>query len=94
MADEEITEVSEKARESGNKSVGITTAIVAVLLAVTTMLGHRSHTESVFLQTEANDQWAYYQAKNVRSHMYAAERAEGKFRGHPEEGSGDRERSQ
>lgn len=69
----EIKELSEKAKESHEKVVGLTTAIFAVLLAVTTMLGHRSHTESVFLQTKANDQWAYYQAKNIRHHMYAAD---------------------
>jgi hypothetical protein len=46
---------------------------VAVLLAVSTMLGHRTHTESVLLQTRATDQWAYYQAKNIRAHMYEAD---------------------
>jgi len=48
-------------------------AIIAVLLAMATMLGHRTHTEEVLIQTQANDQWAYYQAKNIRSHMYAAD---------------------
>lgn len=73
MEPSEISELSEQAKESHQKAVGLTTAIVAVLLAITTMLGHRSHTESVFLQTKANDQWAYYQAKNIRSHMYVAD---------------------
>jgi len=72
MEASEIKELSEKAKESNEKGVGLTTAIIAVLLAITTMLGHRTHTESVFLQSKANDQWAYYQAKNVRSHMYEA----------------------
>lgn len=48
-------------------------AIIAVLLAMATMLGHRTHTEEVLLQTRANDQWAYYQAKDTRSHIYAAD---------------------
>ena len=73
MEPTEISELSEKAKESNEKGVGLTTAIMAVCLAITTMLGHRSHTESVFLQTKANDQWAYYQAKNIRSHMYGAD---------------------
>lgn len=72
MEPEEIEELSEKARESGEKTIGLTTAIVAVLLALATMLGHRTHTEEVLIQTRANDQWAYYQAKNIRSHMYEA----------------------
>jgi hypothetical protein len=31
------------------------------------------HTEEVVLQTRVNDQWAYYQAKNIRRHMYDAD---------------------
>ena len=72
MEPSEISEVSEKARESNQKAIGLTMAIVAVLLAIATMLGHRTHTEEVLIQTKANDQWAYYQAKNIRSHMYEA----------------------
>lgn len=72
MESDELKELSEQARESGQKAVGLTTAIVAVLLAVATMLGHRSHTEEVLIQTRANDQWAYYQAKSIRAHMYEA----------------------
>jgi hypothetical protein len=68
----EIKELSEKAKDSGEKAIGLTMAIVAVLLAFATMLGHRTHTEEVLVQTKANDQWAYYQAKNIRSHMYEA----------------------
>ena len=47
-------------------------AVVAVLLAVSTMLGHRTHTESILLQSRASDQWAFYQAKTIRAHMYEA----------------------
>ena len=46
-------------------------AIVAVLLALATMLGHRAHTEEGVIQTRAADQWAYYQAKNTRASMHA-----------------------
>lgn len=72
MEPEEIKELSEKAKEAGQKTIGLTMAIIAVLLAVATMLGHRTHTEEVLIQTKANDQWAFYQAKNIRSHMYEA----------------------
>jgi hypothetical protein len=33
-------------------------------------LGHRAHTEELLLQNKATDQWAYYQAKNIRRHTY------------------------
>jgi len=31
-------------------------------------LGHRAATEAVLNQSKASDQWAYYQAKNIRGH--------------------------
>ena len=72
MESEEIEELSE-AKKSGEKEIGLTMAIVAVLLAFATTMGHRTHTEEVLIQTKANDQWAYHQAKNIRSHMYEAD---------------------
>ena len=41
-------------------------AILAVLVATVTLLGHRAHTEEILLQTRATDQWSYYHAKNMR----------------------------
>ena len=73
MEEQELSEAVEKARRPEEKRVGLTMAIVAVLLAVATMAGHRMHTEEVVLQTRAADQWAYYQAKNTRGQMYAAD---------------------
>jgi Domain of unknown function (DUF4337) len=46
--------------------VSITISILAVLVAAVTLLGHRAHTEELLLQARASDQWAYYQAKNIR----------------------------
>ena len=48
--------------------VSITISIMAVLVAGATLLGHRAHTEELLLQSQATDQWAYYQAKNGRYH--------------------------
>ena len=70
MEEQELSEAAEEARRPEEKRVGLTMAIVAVLLAIATMAGHRLHTEEVVLQTRAADQWAYYQAKNTRSQMY------------------------
>src|SRR5258706_65317 len=33
-----------------------------------TLLGHRAHTEELLRQSQATDQWSYYQAKNIRFH--------------------------
>ncbi|MGA8763778.1 MAG: DUF4337 domain-containing protein, partial [Candidatus Sulfotelmatobacter sp.] len=48
--------------------VSLTMAVLAVLVAVVSLLGHRAHTEEVILQAKSSDQWAYYQAKNIREH--------------------------
>jgi len=73
MEPDEISEVAEKAGESGERVIGLSMAIFAVLLAVATMLSHRSHTEEMLLQTRATDQWNFFQAKNIRAHVYEAD---------------------
>jgi len=45
-------------------------AIVAVLLAMATLLGHRAHTEEGLLQGKIVDEWNFYQAKHSRAHEY------------------------
>ncbi len=52
--------------------VTVTIAIIAVLGAIVTLLGHRAHTGELLLQAKASDQWNYYQAKNIRLHEMEA----------------------
>jgi len=47
----------------------LTMAILAVLVAIASLLGHRAHTEEILLQNKATDQWGFYQAKNIRLHV-------------------------
>ncbi|MBZ5525406.1 MAG: DUF4337 domain-containing protein [Acidobacteriia bacterium] len=70
MEPQEIQEHTEHAQHAGEKGIGLTMAVVAVLLAVATLLSHRSHTEEVLLQGKINDQWGFYQAKHTRAHTY------------------------
>ena len=69
---EELTELhehAEHAREHPDLApVTLTMAVVAVLVAAVSLLGHRTHTEEIILQNKVTDQWAYYQAKNIRRH--------------------------
>ena len=69
---EKLHEAAHEARSREDKRIGLTMAVVAVLLAISTMLGHRTHTETILLQNRATDRWAFYQAKNIRAHMYEA----------------------
>lgn len=50
------------------KKVGVLAAIIAVFLAGVTIQSHRSHTAAVIHRTDANDKWAFYQAKSIRRH--------------------------
>jgi len=65
----ELQENAERARENPHLApVTLTMAVLAVLVATVSLLGHRSHTEEIILQNKVTDQWAYYQAKNIRRH--------------------------
>lgn len=73
MESEELSELQEHAEHAKHDPtlapISVTMAILAVLVAVVTLLGHRAHTEEVVLQAQSSDQWAYYQAKNIRRHV-------------------------
>jgi hypothetical protein len=66
---QELKEHAEHGQESGLRPVAFTMSLLAVLVAVTTVLGHRTHTEAVLKQNQATDQWNEYQAKKIRSEI-------------------------
>jgi len=72
MSADELQELQEHAEHAQHNPslapVSLTMAVLAVCVAVVSLLGHRSHTEEVVLQAKSSDQWAYYQAKNIRQH--------------------------
>src|SRR5690242_12441472 len=72
MSADELQELHEHAEHAAHNRemapVSVSMAILAVLVAIVSLMGHRSHTEEVLLQNQANDQWAYYQGKDTRLH--------------------------
>jgi len=72
MGGDELQELHEHAEHAKHDPsmtpISLTMAVLAVVLAGVSLLGHRSHTEEVVLQDKASDQWAFYQAKNIRRH--------------------------
>src|SRR5438270_12000987 len=72
MSTDELQELHEHAEQAQHDRsmapVSLTMAVLAVLVAVAALLGHRAHTEEVVLQAKSSDQWSYYQAKNIREH--------------------------
>jgi len=72
---QELQEHAEHAEHDQSlRPVALTMTILAVLVAVVTVLGHRTHTDAILNQTKAaveqnlaSDEWAYYQAKKANS---------------------------
>jgi hypothetical protein len=72
-AQEQAHEAAHESRERWITGVALTAALLAALAAVTSMLsGHHEH-ESMIQQLEANDKWAYYQAKGVKTILREAQ---------------------
>ncbi len=71
---EEMHELHERASEGSHDArlvpATFTMAVLAVLVATVSLLGHRTHTEELLLQARASDRWAQYQAKSIRRHTY------------------------
>ena len=72
---QELKEQAEQGGESALRPVAFTMSVLAVLVAVTTVLGHRTHTDAVLNQAKASDKWNEYQAVKIRSSdMQASQR--------------------
>ena len=78
MEANEVQELEEHAEHVEHdrmmRPVALTMTILAVLVAVVTVLGHRTHTEAILNQTRAAveqnraaDEWAFYQAHKIRA---------------------------
>jgi hypothetical protein len=65
---QELQEHAEHAEHSASlRPVALTMTVLAVLVAVVTVLGHRTHTEAILKQNQATDMWNEYQAHKIRS---------------------------
>ena len=72
MEPTEMQEFTKQLQEAGEEkgesltSISLAISILAVLVAMVTVLGHRSHTEAILMQSRVADQWNLYQAKKIR----------------------------
>ncbi len=62
----EFSKQMKEAGEAGMRLVSLAISILAVFIAMVTVIGHRTHTEAILMQTRAADQWNLYQAKKIR----------------------------
>jgi hypothetical protein len=60
-----LQEANERPSES-LKTISLAISILAVFVAMVTVLGHRSHTRAILMQSRAADQWNQYQSKKIR----------------------------
>jgi len=49
--------------------IALTSALIAVLAAVASMLSEHQANEAMLSQLKASDQWSYYQAKGIKHNM-------------------------
>lgn len=77
MADIELPdheELSERREDLFTRRVAMMTAVFAVLLAICSLGGNNAMKEMLLAQQQSSDQWAFYQSKVIREHLYRIER--------------------
>jgi hypothetical protein len=72
MAEHEVEEHVHHAHEPFDKLVAGTMAGIAAFLAIVSVSGQHFNTESLLRQQQSSDQWAFYQAKDIRRYMAGA----------------------
>ena len=65
----EIKETQEQIEhaQKHNKRAALMIIVLAALLAISEMAGKHAQTASIAYNIEANDLWAFYQARTIRS---------------------------
>ncbi len=66
--------VAEEKKEKWLNYLALTTVIFAVCATLSTFKGSSFSTRSVLSQTQASDQWSYYQAKSIKGYLYDIQR--------------------
>ncbi len=69
---EELQEHAEHAHQPFDKRVAATMAGIAAILALVSVLAQHYNTETIVAQQLASDQWAFYQAKDIRRYVAGA----------------------
>jgi uncharacterized protein DUF4337 len=72
---EQVHEIAEHSGERWISWVALSTAILAVLAAIASLLSGQHANEAMMDQIEASDQWNYYQAKSIKAAVLDAKTA-------------------
>src|SRR4029077_13934151 len=79
---EQTHETAEHSGEKWISGVALSTAILAVLAAIASLLSGENANEAMLNQIEASSQWSYYQAKSIKAAVLDAKMT---FTGAPNE---------
>jgi hypothetical protein len=62
--------MAEEKKENWFTYMAITTVLIAVAATLSTFKGGGFSTRSLLNQTQASDQWAFYQSKSIKGYLY------------------------
>ncbi|MDA8084311.1 MAG: DUF4337 domain-containing protein [Nitrospiraceae bacterium] len=62
--------MAEEKKETWLNYLALTTVILAVCATLSTFKGGGHSTRSVLAQSQASDQWSFYQAKSIKGYLY------------------------
>ena len=62
--------MAEEKKEKWLNYLALTTVVLAVCATLSTFKGGNFSTLAVMSQSQASDQWSYYQAKSIKGYMY------------------------
>jgi hypothetical protein len=68
---EQVHHASNGKEQNWSMLVAISTALMAVLAAISSLLAGHNSNEAVINQIKASDQWAFYQAKGIKAEIKA-----------------------
>ena len=80
--------MAEEKKEPWLNYLALTTVILAVCATLSTFKGGAFSTRSVLSQTQAANQWAYYQAKGIKSYLYEIQKERLELELQQQEGNG------
>jgi hypothetical protein len=70
----DVHELEERRDKTFTRRVALTTAVYAVVLAIASLGGNNAMKEMLLAQQQSSDQWAFYQAKVIREHLYRVQK--------------------
>lgn len=74
----------ETALEKQQKAIGLTTAVVAVLMAVANLLANAANTQRVIIETKTADWWAYTHSNDTNARIYMSDERIARLQGEKE----------